>query len=92
MSEMQNQSDQWGGLIPRDESALHEDNEPEYNPALSITSIRRIHVEELFGQYNYQLPSAEDARNLSHLFILTGDNGSGKTTLLQLIYHVLSPP
>jgi predicted ATPase len=54
------------------------------------TSIRRISIEGLFGQYTYDLPKDPEAQDLSHLFILSGENGTGKTTLLKLIYHALS--
>jgi len=47
-------------------------------------------VEELFGQYSYDLKSAAEGRDLSHLLILYGENGTGKTTILQLMYHLLS--
>lgn len=52
--------------------------------------IKRISVEQLFGQFNYELPSKDEDRDLGNLFILYGDNGSGKTTLLRLVYHLLS--
>jgi len=53
--------------------------------------VRRIYVEGLFGQYDYDLRlDATDWGSLSKLLILYGDNGSGKTTLLRLIFHLLS--
>src|SRR4051812_1987066 len=68
----------------------HEDGEDAGNQAQSTSSIRRISVEGLFGQYSYELPKMPESHDLSHLFILSGENGTGKTTLLKLIYHALS--
>lgn len=51
--------------------------------------ISRIIVEQLFGQYSYDLHSLET--DSSKLLILYGDNGSGKTTILRCLFHLLSP-
>jgi energy-coupling factor transporter ATP-binding protein EcfA2 len=51
--------------------------------------VSQIHVEQLFGQYTYDLHSQE--ADLSKLLILYGDNGSGKTTMLNCLFHMLSP-
>lgn len=51
--------------------------------------ISRIVVEQLFGQYSYNLHCTEG--DLSKLLILYGDNGSGKTTILKCLFHLLSP-
>ncbi|WP_430466627.1 AAA family ATPase [Winogradskyella ouciana] len=52
--------------------------------------IKEIKVSKLFGHYNYQLPNANENKELNKLFILYGDNGSGKTTVLNLIFYLLS--
>jgi energy-coupling factor transporter ATP-binding protein EcfA2 len=53
--------------------------------------IRRIRVEQLFGQYTYELSNRELAHDLSpKLLLLYGDNGSGKTTILRLLFFLLS--
>lgn len=52
--------------------------------------IKEIHVEGLFGHYDYSLPKKNEVKDLSKLFILYGDNGSGKTTVLKLIFYLLS--
>jgi predicted ATPase len=67
-----------------------EDGEGDESPTPTTSSIRRMNVEGLFGQYTYVLPKEPDSRDLSHLFILSGENGTGKTTLLKLLYHALS--
>ena len=65
---------------------------PQHNETVRPLSISKIFIEDLFGQYKYDLPSKDtDQPDLSRVFILYGDNGSGKTTILQLIYHLLSP-
>jgi energy-coupling factor transporter ATP-binding protein EcfA2 len=51
--------------------------------------ISRIIVEQLFGQYSYDLHSLDT--DFSKLLILYGDNGSGKTTILKCLFHLLSP-
>ena len=51
--------------------------------------ISQIHVEQLFGEYTYDLHS--DETDVSKLLILYGDNGSGKTTILNCLFHMLSP-
>ncbi len=56
-----------------------------------LFAIRRILVEDLFGQFTYdlQLSTTLLTTDSSRLLILYGDNGSGKTTLLKLIFHML---
>jgi energy-coupling factor transporter ATP-binding protein EcfA2 len=55
--------------------------------------IRRILIEQLFGQFDYDL----DQRKLSpegsasRLMLLYGDNGSGKTTIIRILFYLLSP-
>lgn len=51
--------------------------------------ISAVHVEGLFGKYNYVLPA--DGTSLSNSAIFYGDNGVGKSTLLRLVFHLLSP-
>jgi energy-coupling factor transporter ATP-binding protein EcfA2 len=51
--------------------------------------ISRVYVEQLFGQFKYEL--GDDNSDLSKVLILYGDNGSGKTTILNCIFHLLSP-
>jgi len=60
---------------------------------LSSCSIEKIHIEKLFGKFNYEIPNSTQNENndFSRILILYGDNGSGKTTILQIIYHLLSP-
>lgn len=54
--------------------------------------VRRIAVEGLFGQFDYDLHLTRDGSNPpSNLMILYGDNGSGKTTLLRMLFHLLHP-
>lgn len=54
--------------------------------------VRRIRVEGLFGQFNYDLrPAPGVSGEPSKLMILYGDNGSGKTTLLRMLFHLLHP-
>jgi len=59
---------------------------------LNPHSIRRIAVNGLFGQFDYDLPgvSTEEV-DLSRLMLLYGENRSGKTPLLKMVYHLLSP-
>jgi len=68
----------------------HEDSTATHFKTPPTSSIRRISIEGLFGQYSYELPKEPESHDLSHLFILSGENGTGKTTLLKLIYHALS--
>src|SRR5258708_2322227 len=54
-------------------------------------SVRRVIVDDLFGQYSYVLPQpTSDVDDVSKVFLLYGENGSGKTTILKLIFHLLS--
>jgi len=55
----------------------------------NLLAIRRIFVDDLFGQFTYDLRQ-EHLSHSNHLFIIYGDNGSGKTTLLKLIFHMLT--
>lgn len=57
----------------------------------SGVGIRRILVQRLFGQFNYNLedhfaPPAVASR----VILLYGDNGAGKTTILRMLFHLLS--
>lgn len=52
--------------------------------------IKRIRVEQLFGLYNYEIPSTGDEKDIATVLILYGENGSGKTTILRLIFHLLA--
>ena len=57
-----------------------------------VPLIRNIIVENLFGEFTYNLPlDKRVATNDNNLSLLYGSNGSGKTTLLRLIYSALSP-
>ena len=51
-------------------------------------SIKSIVVKDLFGLYNYTIPSSDG--DYSDLIILYGNNGSGKTTILNLAFWLLS--
>jgi energy-coupling factor transporter ATP-binding protein EcfA2 len=53
-------------------------------------AIVRITVENLFGQFTYELPAQDDPSDVSSLMILYGDNGSGKTTILKTLFHLLA--
>ena len=53
--------------------------------------VKKIDVDELFGEYSYSLSIDNPVVDFSKLLILYGDNGSGKTTILRLIFHLLSP-
>lgn len=54
--------------------------------------IRRIHVENLFGQFTYEIcAEAAPLDDFPRLIILYGENGSGKTTVLKLVFDLLSP-
>lgn len=58
----------------------------------NLSSISKIIVEELFGKFNYVIPSDKQNKlDFSKLLILYGLNGSGKTTLLHMIFHLISP-
>ncbi len=58
----------------------------------NLSSISKIIVEELFGKFNYVIPSDEQNNiDFSKVLILYGLNGSGKTTLLHMIFHLISP-
>lgn len=58
----------------------------------NLSSISKIIVEELFGKFNYVIPSDEQNNiDFSKILILYGLNGSGKTTLLHMIFHLISP-
>jgi energy-coupling factor transporter ATP-binding protein EcfA2 len=63
---------------------LEEKEEQEHETPL----IQRIKVEDLFGQYTYNI----QVRNLDapRIILLYGDNGSGKTTILNMLWHLLS--
>ncbi|MGA2898353.1 MAG: ATP-binding protein [Acidobacteriaceae bacterium] len=52
--------------------------------------IVNIVIEDLFGQYSYNLVPKADSDALSQLFLLYGENGTGKTTILWLLNHLLS--
>lgn len=56
------------------------------NTAISVS---KIHVEKLFGLYDYTLPKSEGS-DIKKLMIVYGDNGSGKTTILKLFFYLLS--
>ncbi len=62
-------------------------------PSQEERRIRRIKIDGLFGQYNYDMtvPGSTSPHD-PNVLILYGDNGSGKTTLLRLIYSLLSQP
>jgi energy-coupling factor transporter ATP-binding protein EcfA2 len=49
--------------------------------------ISSIHVQGLFGLYNYSIPNSGEMTNAT---ILYGDNGVGKSTILRLAFHLLS--
>ena len=58
---------------------------------LSGTGITRIKVNDLFGQYSYNLKDKVSRDGFaSKALLLYGDNGSGKTTILQLLFYLLS--
>jgi len=53
--------------------------------------VRRIAVQNLFGEFTYDLKLDPDRPADPRLFILYGDNGSGKTTLLRMLFHLIHP-
>jgi energy-coupling factor transporter ATP-binding protein EcfA2 len=55
------------------------------------SAIKRILVEGLFGQFDYELPDPSNPTDVSKVMILYGENGSGKTTVLRALFHLLSP-
>jgi energy-coupling factor transporter ATP-binding protein EcfA2 len=57
------------------------------NTPFPITSIR---VTNLFGRYDYAIPSQDGMQDFSKLMILYGDNGCGKTTILKLLFWLLA--
>jgi ABC-type cobalamin/Fe3+-siderophores transport system ATPase subunit len=54
--------------------------------------IRRITVEELFGQFSYTLDQSAltPPNHSSRLILLYGNNGAGKTTILRILFYLLS--
>ena len=53
--------------------------------------ITEIHVEQLFGRYDYHIQLHDNANGgVPRMSLLYGDNGSGKTTILNLVFHLLS--
>lgn len=56
------------------------------------TSIEKIDIAKLFGEYSYSLPGKQKVTDTSKLMIIYGDNGTGKTTLLRLTYSLLALP
>lgn len=52
-------------------------------------SISAVHIEGLFGLYEYRIPNTE--QDLGENPILYGENGLGKTTILRILFHLLSP-
>ena len=52
--------------------------------------IQNIHVEELFGVFNYAIPSDDVEASVSNLLVLYGDNGAGKTTIIKILFYLLS--
>jgi energy-coupling factor transporter ATP-binding protein EcfA2 len=57
--------------------------------AQRAVTIERIHIEGLFGLYDYVIPGPHGA--LSRTPILYGENGLGKTNILRVLFHLLSP-
>lgn len=54
-------------------------------------NIATIEVDQLFGQYSYNLSPDNNLNSGSgNLLLLYGDNGSGKTTIAKLLFHLLS--
>lgn len=53
------------------------------------STIRQIRLRNLFGQYDYNIPSLD--QGLGKLAIFYGENGLGKTNVLKIIFHLLSP-
>src|SRR6266436_939649 len=78
------------------DSALKSQNVPDdgvqktSKESLDAKTVRRICVEALFGQYDYDLVPDDVSTDISSILILYGDNGSGKTTILGLLFHLLS--
>ena len=53
--------------------------------------ITEIHVEQLFGRYDYHIQLGGNANGgVPRMSLLYGDNGTGKTTILNLVFHLLS--
>lgn len=50
----------------------------------------RVRIQDLFGQYSYDLKPKAEGDSLSQLFLLYGENGTGKTKILWLLNHLLS--
>jgi energy-coupling factor transporter ATP-binding protein EcfA2 len=57
-------------------------------PSAPVT-IKRLHIDSLFGQYTYNLPGGEDS--FDETVIIYGENGTGKTNVLKILFHLLSP-
>jgi energy-coupling factor transporter ATP-binding protein EcfA2 len=72
---------------------LFDEPDNEFGDAEPIggTAIKKILVEGLFGQFDYELPDPSNLTDVSKVMILYGENGSGKTTLLRALFHLLSP-
>lgn len=54
---------------------------------MSDRLISSVHIQGLFGLYDYKLPKEGE---LDDAAILYGDNGVGKSTVLRLAFHLLS--
>lgn len=54
---------------------------------MSDRLISSIHIQGLFGLYDYKLPKEGELEDAA---ILYGDNGVGKSTVLRLAFHLLS--
>jgi energy-coupling factor transporter ATP-binding protein EcfA2 len=57
-------------------------------PSNPVT-IRRLHIDSLFGQYSYDLPGGD--ASFDKTVIIYGENGMGKTNVLKILFHLLSP-
>jgi energy-coupling factor transporter ATP-binding protein EcfA2 len=59
---------------------------------IETSGITRIFVDELFGQFRYDLDTKRNCDRVGspRLMLLYGDNGAGKTTIIKTLFHLLA--